>query len=151
MGTLSVRSIRSKGVSAPLSQPHHTASGTITAAHLVLFEIDCGEVTGQSYVFTFSPQMLKPMVILAETLTDALKDEPLEPARLFDALQARFRIPGTTGMLGTVLGGIDMALWDAFAKAKGEPLVRLLGGAARPVPIYESMGMLEPDQTARQT
>jgi mandelate racemase len=151
MGTTLIKSVRAKGVSAPLTQPHHTASGTITAAHLVLFEIDCGDITGCSYVFTFSPQMLRPMVILAETLTDVLGSEPLEPVLLFDALQARFRIPGTTGMLGTVLGGIDMALWDAFAKAKGEPLVRLLGGAPRPVPIYESMGMLEPDEMARQT
>lgn len=147
----SIKSVRSKGLLAPLPQPHRTASGTVTEAQLVTFEIDCGDVVGCSYIFAYSPLMVKPTLAFSEALADILIGERLEPARIFDALQGRFRILGTTGLVGTVLSGIDMALWDAFAKLKGEPLVALLGGRARPVPIYESMGMLEPEETGRQT
>ncbi len=151
METATIKSVTSKGLLAPLQQPHRTASGTVTEAQLVTFEIDCGDVVGCSYIFAYSPLMVKPTVAFTEALADSLIGESLEPARIFDALQARFRILGTTGLVGTVVNGIDMALWDAFAKRKGEPLVTMLGGKARPVPIYESMGMLEPDETARQT
>ncbi len=151
MESRKITAIRAKGILAPLAQPHHTASGTVSEAQLVLFEIDCDDITGCSYIFAYSPLMLRPMVTFAQSLSDILAGETLDPAHLFDALQTRFRILGTTGLVGAVLGGVDMALWDAFAKSKGEPLVRLLGGRARPVPVYESMGMLEPDETARQT
>ena len=46
-----------------------------------------------------------------------------------------------TGHAGTrfgAIGAIDMALWDLKAKAAGEPLWRMLGGAARFVPGYAS-------------
>ena len=151
MGDIKITAIRATGLLAPLAQPHHTASGTVSEAQLVLFEIECGGITGCSYIFAYSPLMLKPMVTFAESLTDILAGETLDPTHLFDTLQARIRILGTTGLVGAVLGGVDMALWDAFAKSKGEPLVNLLGGRPRPVQVYESMGMLEPKDTAGQT
>jgi mandelate racemase len=39
------------------------------------------------------------------------------------------------------LGGIDMAAWDARARAAGLPLATLLGSEPRPVPAYHSLGM----------
>jgi mandelate racemase len=39
------------------------------------------------------------------------------------------------------MAGIDMAAWDALAQSLGQPLVRLLGGAARPIPAYNSKGL----------
>jgi L-alanine-DL-glutamate epimerase-like enolase superfamily enzyme len=45
------------------------------------------------------------------------------------------------------LSGIDMALWDARAKALKVPLYRLLGGRSKPVPAYAggvSLGYQEP-------
>jgi mandelate racemase len=35
-----------------------------------------------------------------------------------------------------------MALWDALAQARGVPLVALLGGRARPIRAYDSLGMV---------
>ncbi len=37
--------------------------------------------------------------------------------------------------------GIDMAAWDALAKACGMPLARLMGGEPREVPAYNSCGL----------
>jgi mandelate racemase len=38
------------------------------------------------------------------------------------------------------LAAIDMALWDALARVHELPLVRLLGGAAKPLPAYGAVG-----------
>jgi mandelate racemase len=56
-------------------------------------------------------------------------------------LQQRFRLHGPQGLTGIAMAGIDMAAWDAVAKAAGLPLVRLLGGTPRPLPAYNSLGM----------
>ena len=150
MESATIKSVTSKGLLAPLPQPHRTASGTVTEAQLVTFEIDCGDVVGCSYIFDYSPLMVKPTVAFTEALADFLVGESLEPARIFDALQARFRILGTTGLVGTVVSGIDMALWDAFAKQNGMPLVAALGGKACAVPVYESMGMVRDAEEERR-
>ena len=45
------------------------------------------------------------------------------------------------------MSGIDMAIWDAKARALNLPLYKLLGGAARPVPAYAggvALGYQEP-------
>ena len=39
------------------------------------------------------------------------------------------------------MAGIDMSAWDALAKAREVPLVRLLGGEAREIPAYNSCGL----------
>src|SRR5512140_2290466 len=37
--------------------------------------------------------------------------------------------------------GLDMAAWDALARAAGLPLCVLLGGSVGPVPAYNSNGL----------
>jgi L-alanine-DL-glutamate epimerase-like enolase superfamily enzyme len=57
---------------------------------------------------------------------------------------------GSHGMgAGAAIGlsGIDMAVWDARGKALGLPLYKLLGGRAKPIPVYAggvSLGYQEP-------
>jgi hypothetical protein len=47
------------------------------------------------------------------------------------------------GFAGMVVGTLDMALWDALTRAMDVPLVVLLGGEPRPLPAYDSFGMLD--------
>jgi mandelate racemase len=51
--------------------------------------------------------------------------------------------------VGIALAAIDMALWDALARLHGVPLVRLLGGAARPIRCYGAVGYDGPEGAAR--
>jgi mandelate racemase len=39
------------------------------------------------------------------------------------------------------MAGLDMACWDALARAVGLPLARMLGGSPRPIPAYNSSGL----------
>lgn len=142
-----IRAFDTRAVKAPLTRPHRTASGTVEDALLVLIDIDCGDVVGRSYVFVYSPAAVAATVNLVGAIGELLVGRQLEPARIYDDMQAQFRILGTVGLVGYALGGIDMALWDAFALSSDAPLWRVLGGAPKIIPIYESMGMMSPEET----
>jgi mandelate racemase len=46
--------------------------------------------------------------------------------------------------------GIEMAAWDALARAAGLPLARLLGGTMAPIPAYARMRSMRPDDLRRE-
>jgi mandelate racemase len=48
---------------------------------------------------------------------------------------------GYEGMAIITVAGIDMAAWDALARAAGVPLWVLLGGSIGAVPAYNSNGL----------
>jgi mandelate racemase len=129
-------------VSVPLAQPVRTASGQVTHAPLVLLDLHAGGgVTGRAYLFAYTPLVLKSLVQLLRDLAPLLQGQPVAPAAVVAALDARFRLLGSTGLVAMALAGIDMVLWDALARAQQLPLVRLLGGVARPLSAYASEGM----------
>ena len=137
-----IRGLHARPVNVPLARPLHTGGGVVATAPLVLIDVLTEEgITGRAYVFVYTPLALRPVVALLTGLADTLKGQPVAPFVIERALQKRFRLLGPQGLTGIALAGIDMALWDALAVAAGLPLVRLLGGAPRPVPAYNSCGL----------
>src|SRR5258708_28294338 len=65
------------------------------------------------------------------------------PARLDidEAARKSLHFVGYEGMSMIAVAGLDMAAWDALAKAAGVPLCVLLGGSIGPVPAYNSNGL----------
>ncbi|MCI2423204.1 mandelate racemase/muconate lactonizing enzyme family protein [Saccharopolyspora sp. K220] len=60
---------------------------------------------------------------------------------------------GMSGGLLLALSGIDIAMWDAWGKVKGEPVHRLLGGSATDFEVYGggfTLGFQPPDELARE-
>lgn len=144
---LTVRGLRARAVDVPMSRPLQTAGGTIRTAPLALVDLSTEEgVSGCSYVFCYTPSALQPTAHLITNLTDIVKGEPLVPAVIAQKLQSHFRLLGPQGLTGLAIGGVDVAAWDALAKATGVPLVRLLGGEVARVPVYYSLrSMALPD------
>ena len=130
-----------RAVRVPMTEPHRTAGGVITESPLVLTDIvtDTG-ITGHSMVFTYTPAALKPTAELICNLEPLVKGELLAPIEIEQKLANRFRLLGTQGLVGIALAAIDMALWDALARVHGVPLVRLLGGAEKPLRPYGAVG-----------
>lgn len=141
-GLIRVRDLQVRAVNVPLLRPIRTASGTIDTAPLVLIDLhtDAG-VVGRSYVFCYMPIALKPVALMTANLESLIKDEVLAPVDIGRKLQQRFRLLGPQGFTGIAMAGVDMAAWDALAKAQGLPLVSLLGGTPRSIPAYNSLGM----------
>lgn len=139
---LTIRGLRARGVDVPMARPLVTGGGTVKTAPLVLIDLLTEEgVTGSSYVFCYTPLALKPVLELVLGLEAVIKGDSVAPLALEQKLQKRFRLLGPQGLTGAAMAGIDMAAWDALARACEIPLVRLLGGEPRPIPAYNSCGL----------
>ena len=136
---------------APLPIPHKTASGTLEVAPLVLVDVECSDGTvGSTYLFAYTPVALTPLADMTRSIIDGLVGEPADPSHVHSLLEARFRLLGNQGLVAMAQSGVDMALWDATAKRKDQPLCALLGSAPGPVRIYDSLGQMPADETAHE-
>ncbi len=117
-----------------------TAAGPFRSAPLVLLDLLTEEgVTGRAYLFAYTPVALGPAAAMAANLEPLVRGQPLAPLAL-NAVAARFRLLGTQGLVGMALGALDMAVWDAQARALGLPLARLLGASGTErTPAYASL------------
>ena len=139
---LTIAGLRVRGVNVPMRRPLPTSSGTVGIAPLVLIDLLTDEgITGSTYLFCYTPLVLGPVVQLLENLLPAIRGDAVAPLDLDRKLQRQFRLLGAKGPVAMALAGIDMAAWDALARAQGLPLVRLLGSAPRPIPAYNSNGL----------
>lgn len=137
-----IRNINARAVKVPVNRPPMSASGAIPHATLVLVDVetDAG-LTGRAYLFTFNAGMLKPVVETVRGVADLYRGEAVAPADLDAKVRGRLRLLDTPGLLGLALNGIDQALWDVAAQARGVPLAVLLGGSVRPIRAYNSCGL----------
>jgi mandelate racemase len=141
---LTVRGLRVRAVDVPLDRPIQTASGAMATAPLVLVDLETEEgVTGSAYVFCYLPAILEPVHRLISAMEPELRGRPVAPAVLSDQLRARFRLLGDAGLLGLAINGLDVAAWDALARAADMPLGVMLGGApGASVTAYGSLGSM---------
>jgi mandelate racemase len=139
---LTLRELKVRTAHVPLRLPLQTSGGTVRIAPLALIDLLTEEgVTGRTYLFCYTPLALKPVVQLLHNLSEFLAGDAVAPLAIDQKLQRAFRLLGASGFTGMAMAGIDMAAWDALARAQGLPLVRLLGGELRRVPAYNSCGL----------
>lgn len=142
MSALTLRAIRTRGAVVPLARPLPTKVVTLTTAPLVLIDIETEEgVTGHAYGFGYLERAIPLLRRLLADIGELLAGQPLAPASQFDALLKRMTLLGHEGLAMMAISCFDMAAWDALARSAGLPLARLLGGALRPLPAYNSNGL----------
>jgi mandelate racemase len=145
-----VTAVRVRGVMVPLRTPHVTAAGVIAESPLVLTDIDTDSgAVGHSIVFTYTRAALKPTAELIRNLEPLVCGSALAPVAVAQDLAVRFRLLGTQGLVAMAIAAIDMALWDALARLRDTSLMRLLGGASRPLRAYGAVGYEGPEGSAR--
>ena len=139
---LKVRSIRARAVSAPMKRPLATSTGQVSTAALLLIDLqsDAG-IVGRSYLFGIGRHNLAPIAKLIEAMAEMIKGDECAPLEIERKLRARYTLLGVHNIVLFAMAGIDMAAWDAFGQALGQPLARLLGAAPRPIPAYNSKGL----------
>ena len=139
---LTVRGLDVRAVDVPMRRPLKTGSGEVGTAAMVLVDLLTEEgITGSSYLFCPTPLVLEPVVKLLSNLAPLIEGDPFAPVAIEGKLQKTFRLLGPQGLTAMATAGIDMAAWDALAKACGMPLARLLGGEPSGVPAYNSCGL----------
>jgi len=139
---MKLRNIRVRPVAAPMKRPLTTSTGALTAAALLLIDLETDEgVVGRSYLFAIGKHNLAPIAKLVEAMAEMIKGDELAPLDMERKLRARYALLGVHNIVLFAIAGIDMAAWDALALSLGQPLVRLLGAAPRPIPAYNSKGL----------
>lgn len=137
-----VERIVARSVMVPLEYPVKTSVGTVDASPLVLIDLYLSNgIVGHAYVFTYTPLALESTRVLVQSLGTVLCGQALAPYAFDRLLAARLRLIGRSGIAMMACASLDMAAWDALAKAHGLPLAELLGGKVRPVPAYDSHSM----------
>ena len=125
-----------------MRRPLATSIATIKVAHLVLIDLrtDAG-IVGRSYLFPTGPIHVRPIVALVEAMAELVRGDPVAPFDIERKLRAKYALLGVHNIVLFAMSGIDMAAWDVLGQAQGLPLVRLLGGAPRPIQAYNSKGL----------
>ena len=84
---------------------------------------------------------MRYLVPMLHDLGELLAGQPVAPVEQFDAARRSLHFVGYGGLAMIAASGLDMAAWDALARAAGVPLCVLLGGTVGAVPAYNSNGL----------
>jgi L-alanine-DL-glutamate epimerase-like enolase superfamily enzyme len=117
--------------------------------HSVLVEVATEEGLtglGECWCFDLAPDALAAF-IASEVRPRILGADALDPEAIARRLNDTTTLSARHGIMASALSGIDIALWDIAARAKGVPLWRLLGGKAPQVPVYASGGLYGENKT----
>ena len=151
--TLTFESIRARPILLKLRRPVVARIATITDWPMIVIDLTTREgVVGRSYL---EPYVAKAMAYLVPALNDLgelLKGRRVSPVELYASGRRSLHFVGYEGLSMIAVSGVDMAAWDALAKAAGLPLCVLLGGSVGPVRAYNSNGLWlrEPEAVAAE-
>jgi mandelate racemase len=140
--TIRIKRFNARPVIVPMNLPLKTSTGAVAKAPLVLIDCETDQgVRGHAYLFSITPSALKPLTAMVTEMSDLVAGDELLPFEIERKLTQRFTLLGLAGLQRMAQSGIDMAAWDALARARSLPLARLLGGAPKPVRAYNSKGL----------
>lgn len=140
--SLTLDSITARPVVLKLKRPVVARIATITDWPIILIDLTTKEgIVGRSYLEPYVAKAMRYLVPALHDMGDMLKGRLLAPVELFDAARKSLHFVGYQGLSMIAASGLDMAAWDALAKAAGVPLCVLLGGSLGPVKSYNSNGL----------
>jgi mandelate racemase len=139
---LKIENIRVRAVAVPMKRTLQTSIAAVTVAPLLLVDLQTdGGIVGRSYLFSPGKPHVPAIAALLEAMAQMLKGDAVAPFDIERKLRSRYALLGVHNMVLFAMSGIDMAAWDALGQSLGQPLVRLLGAAPRPIPAYNSNGL----------
>jgi len=142
MGCIRIMRFRARPVVVPMNMPLQTSSGAVSSAPLVLVDCETDQgVRGHSYAFSITPLALKALCEMVTAMSEVVAGDELVPVDVERKLTTRFALLGLAGLQRLAQSAIDMAAWDALARAHNLPLARLLGGVPKPIRAYNSKGL----------
>jgi mandelate racemase len=139
---LTIRSLKARPLVLKLQRPVVARIATLTDWPIILIDLMTEEgIVGRSYLEPYVVKSMRYLVPALHDLGDMLKGRQLAPAEIFEAARKSLHFVGYEGLSMIAASGLDMAAWDALAKAAGVPLCVLLGGSVGPVKAYNSNGL----------
>ena len=151
--SLTFKSIAARPVVLKLKRPVVARIATITDWPLILIDLYTEEgIVGRSYLEPYIAKSMRYLVPAIHDLGAQLKGHRVSPVELYGLARKSLHFVGYQGLSMIAVSGLDMAAWDALAKAAGMPLCVLLGGSVGAVKAYNSNGLWlgEPAATAAE-
>lgn len=140
--SLTFKSLRARAVVLKLERPIVARIATISDWPLILIDLYTEEgIVGRSYLEPYTARAMKYLIPALHDFGEMLKGQAVSPIRLYELARKSLHFVGYQGMSMIAASGLDMAAWDALAKAAGMPLCVLLGGSIGPVKAYNSNGL----------
>lgn len=142
IASLTFKNISARPVVLKLNRPVVARIATITDWPVILIDLYTEEgIVGRSYLEPYTIKSMKYLIPALHDFGDMLKGHAVTPIELHTAARKSLHFVGYQGMSMIAVAGLDMAAWDALAKAAGMPLCVLLGGSVGPVRAYNSNGL----------
>jgi mandelate racemase len=139
---LTLKSAAVRSVLVPLRRPIVSKVGLFREWPLILIDLYTNEgVVGRSYLEPYLKQSPRYIIPAIEDLVTLQIGKRLAPIDNFQANRRSLNLVGYEGIAMIAVAGIDMAIWDALAKAAGMPLAVMLGGSLGDVSAYNSNGL----------
>jgi mandelate racemase len=139
---LTVKSVQVRPVRVPLKRPVVSKVGLFDEWPLILIDLYTDQgILGRSYLEPYLKHSTRYIVPAIHDLAAARKGQPIRPFDDFQSARKSLNLIGYEGVSTIAIAGLDMAAWDALAKAANMPLALFLGGTAEPVPAYNSNGL----------
>jgi mandelate racemase len=129
-------------IQVPLRRPIVAKVGEFKNWPYILTDVLTKEgVVGHSYLEPYRLTATKSIVALIEDMAEQQRGKPVAPFDRFEEAMRSLHLLGRQGVMLIATAALDMAMWDALAKALGLPLVVLLGGTVGPVRAYNTNGL----------
>jgi mandelate racemase len=142
LATLTLKSIRARPVVLKLKRPVVARIATRTDWPLILIDLYTEEgVIGRSYLEPYLRKSMRYLIPALHDLGEMLKGRRFAPFEFYEVGRKSLHFVGYEGLSMIAVAGVDMAAWDALARAAGVPLCVLLGGSIGAVPAYNSNGL----------
>ncbi|MGQ0604101.1 MAG: mandelate racemase/muconate lactonizing enzyme family protein, partial [Anaerolineales bacterium] len=133
-------------------RPIRTGDGTfgVTRMSLIRVATDAG-LTGISWLYASRLAAHEKIIPqLVESFQPMLQGrDPCDTEAIWAALHGA-TAAGEHGLIASIIGAIDIALWDVKGQAANLPLYKLLGGYAGRIPAYVAGGYYEVGKDLRE-
>ncbi len=152
---LTLHSLQLRVVSVPLRRPivSNPIVGRFTEWPFILVDLRTHEgVVGRAYLEPYVLGSARYIVPAIEAAAERLGNSPLAPIDAYRGSVQALNLHGREGVSIIAAAALDMAIWDAIARAANQPLAVALGGSVGPVRAYNTNGLwlLPPDELAEQ-
>ena len=135
-----IKSIKTKIVSVPFSDPPKTGFLTLEKIDLLIVQVETKDgVIGTGHLHPLAGglktlemcvnEMLKPLLI-----GETIKDIEVLWTKMWNATF----IQGRMGITVMAMSALDIALWDCYGRTKNMPLWKIWGGKNQTLPVYGS-------------
>ena len=135
-----IKSIKTKIVSVPFSDPPKTGFLTLEKIDLLIVQVETKDgVIGTGHLHPLAGglktlemcvnEMLKPLLI-----GETIKDIEVLWTKMWNATF----IQGRMGITVMAMSALDIALWDCYGRTKNMPLWKVWSGKSQELPVYGS-------------